>query len=104
MRGKFIGAGQTCDQGSGVDVLTHRNNKYRTGANLGETGITWANVGSLHKSATLPVTGQVYGQPLVKTHLRVHNQVTSKLEEHDVVFIATISALGVAMVLPLALS
>jgi hypothetical protein len=81
--------GQTCQTPSTVDVLTHRNNKFRTGANLHETCLTWDNVNTIRKLFTLPVEGQVYAQPLVKTNFQILNKATKRMETHNVVFIAT---------------
>ena len=75
--------GQSCPTESLVDVLTHRSNNFRTGANLHETCLTWDNVGSLRRRFTLNVNGQVYAQPLIKTNLLIHG------EKRNLVFIAT---------------
>ena len=68
-----------------VDVLTHRNNNYRTGANLEETCLTPDNVHAqtFGKLFTFAVTGQVYAQPLIVTNLEVGGR------RHNVVYIAT---------------
>ncbi len=81
--------GQVCQAPSHVDVLTHRYNNYRTGANLQETCLTWDNVNTIQRLFKLPVQGQVYAQPLVKTNFQVFNQVTRAKETHNVVFLAT---------------
>ena len=75
--------GQSCPTESLVDVLTHRSNNLRTGANLHETCLTWDNIGSLRRRFILNVNGQVYAQPLIKTNLLIHG------EKHNLVFIAT---------------
>jgi hypothetical protein len=82
-------AGKACD--SQVDVLTHRNNNYRTGANLQETCLTWNSLKgeSFGKLFTLGVQGQVYAQPLIVTNLQIYNQAHAAIEFHNVVFIAT---------------
>jgi hypothetical protein len=74
-----------------VNVLTHRNNNYRTGANLNETCLNWDNVNStmFGKLFTLSVRGQVYAQPLIVTNYQIHNAVRNAEEVHNVVFIAT---------------
>jgi hypothetical protein len=81
--------GQPCRTLPHVDVLTHRNNNFRTGANLDETCLTWDNVDKIQKLFTLNVQGQVYAQPLVKTNFLILNKVTGVKETHNVVFIAT---------------
>lgn len=81
--------GQPCPTPAHVDVLTHRNNNFRTGANLQETCLTWDNVNKIQKLFTLGVQGQVYAQPLVKTNFRIFNKGTGTMETHNVVFIAT---------------
>ncbi len=75
-----------------VNVLTHRNNNYRTGANLQETCLTPDKVKpeSFGKLFTYAVEGRVYAQPLIVTHLRIHNEANGgAIETHNVVFIAT---------------
>jgi hypothetical protein len=80
---------QPCHAPAHVDVLTHRNNNFRTGANLQETCLTWDNVNAIQKLFTLNVQGQVYAQPLVKTNFQILNKSTGATEAHNVVFIAT---------------
>jgi hypothetical protein len=46
------------------DVLTHRYDNLRTGANLNESILAPANVGSLHPLFSATVDGQIYAQPL----------------------------------------
>ena len=70
-----------------VDVLTQHNNRDRTGANLRETVLTPANVnvkqfGMLFKRV---LDDQVYGQPLVVTHVKIGGGT------HDVVYLTTVN-------------
>src|ERR1043165_258364 len=64
---------RVCNPGTAVDVLTHRFNNSRTGANLQETCLTPNNANSktFGKLFTLSVRGQIYAQPLVVTNLEV---------------------------------
>jgi outer membrane protein assembly factor BamB len=82
-------AGKPC--GTSVNVLTHRNNNYRTGANLYEECLTWGSVKpeTFGKLFTLGVQGQVYAQPLIVANLQAYNEVHGAMETHNVVFIAT---------------
>ena len=80
---------QTCPSSSTVDVLTHRNNNFRTGANLHETCFSWENVGKIRKLFRFQVDGQVYAQPLVVTHFPITDKVTGSTFTRNVVFIAT---------------
>lgn len=77
------GTGEPCH--TSVVVLTHRNNNYRTGANLREECLTWDNVKSetFGKLFTLGVQGQVYAQPLILTNLRIYNEVHGAMETHN---------------------
>jgi hypothetical protein len=70
-----------CDPQKPIDVLTHRNNNFRTGANLDETCLTPDNVNAktFGKLFTLRVTGQVYAQPLIVTNLEVQGQTRNVL-------------------------
>ena len=54
-----------------VDVLTHRNNNSRTGANLCETALTPDNVNAktFGNVFSFKVMGQVYAQPLIATQV-----------------------------------
>jgi len=81
--------GRPCD--TKVDVLTHRNNNYRTGANLRETCLTWENVKAetFGKLFTLEVKGQVYAQPLIVTDLPILNEASGVMETHNAMFVAT---------------
>jgi hypothetical protein len=78
-------AAPSCLPRTPVDVVTHRNNNSRTGANLEETCLTPTNVNaaSFGKLFTLSVTGQVYAQPLVVTNLEIRGSA------HNVVYVAT---------------
>lgn len=85
----IAGNAQPCRTPAHVDVLTHRNNNFRTGANLQETCLTWDNVNTIQKLFTLNVQGQVYAQPLVRTNFQILNQGAGIIETHNVVFLAT---------------
>lgn len=66
---------------TGTGVLTQHNDRARTGANLSETTLNVNNVKmSFGKLATLPVSGQVYAQPLY---------VAGAIGGKNAVFIAT---------------
>ena len=70
-----------------VDVLTHHNNRERTGTNLHETILTLANVnaekfGMLFKRA---VDDQLYAQPLLVTNVKIAGGW------HDVVYVTTVN-------------
>lgn len=70
-----------------VDVLTHHNNRERTGTNLHETILTPANVnaekfGMLFKRA---VDDQLYAQPLLVTNVKIAGGW------HDVVYVTTVN-------------
>ena len=80
---------QACPSSPSVDVWTHRNNNYRTGANLHETCLTWANVGQIRKLFRFEVDGQVYAQPLVVTNIPIRDQLTGVTLTRNAVFIAT---------------
>ena len=69
-----------------VDVLTWHNNNMRTGVNVDETVLTPANVNvkSFGKLAQVPVDGQVYAQPLIKTGVSIPGKGI-----HNVVYVAT---------------
>src|SRR3954453_17201401 len=56
-----------------VSVLTHHNDRQRTGANLLETTLTTANVevNQFGKLFTRSVSGYIYAQPLVPTNRNV---------------------------------
>jgi len=74
-------AGSPCTPQKSVDVLTHRYNNYRTGANLDETCLTPGNVNAktFGKLFTLSVTGQVYAQPLIVTNFEIQGQTRNVL-------------------------
>jgi hypothetical protein len=77
---------------SAVNVLTFHNNNLRTGVNSDETVLTPSNVNdsTFGKVGTLPVDGQVYGQPLYESHVafpggKIHN-VLFVVTENDSVY------------------
>lgn len=72
-----------------VNVLTYHNDTSSDGQNLGETLLTPADVNTLSfgKGLTMPVDGQVYAQPLVKTAVNITVGPNKGL--HDVVLVAT---------------
>src|SRR5580698_2165416 len=70
-----------------VDVLTHHNNRERTGTNLHETDLNPANVnakqfGMLFKRV---VDDQLYAQPLLATNVKIAGGW------HDVVYVTTVN-------------
>lgn len=71
-----------------VPVLTQHNDNSRTGANLGETLLTPANVqpAQFGKLFTLPVDGEVYAQPLYVPQLDLPQKGA-----RNVVFVATMN-------------
>lgn len=68
-----------------VDVLTQRNDQFRTGANLSETTLTTANVNvsQFGKLFGYAVDGAVYAQPLYVGGLTISGGT------HNVLFVAT---------------
>lgn len=76
-----------------VDVLTHRNNNSRTGANLCEKVLTPDNVNArmFGKLFTFRVMGQVYAQPLIATRVpQILNKARGTMEyDRNVAIIAT---------------
>jgi len=77
-----------------TDVLSFHNDIGSTGLNATETVLTPANVvvNTFGKLATVPVDGQVYAQPLVKTGVTIvngPNTLPGMAGTHDVVFVAT---------------
>src|SRR5580704_8658058 len=75
------GASLPCTPQKLVDVLTHRNNNFRTGANLDETCLTPDNVNAktFGKLFTLSVRGQIYAQPLIATSVEIQGQTRNVL-------------------------
>jgi len=70
---------------SAQNVVTQHNDAARTGADLGETELTPANVkGRLGKLFSLPVDGQIYAQPLIVNGVTVPGKGI-----HNVVYVAT---------------
>jgi hypothetical protein len=69
-----------------TNVLTFHNDALRTGANLTETTLTPANVGSgsFGQVASYPVDGQIYAQPLYLANLTMPDGSV-----HNVVFVET---------------
>lgn len=72
----------------GVDVLTHRYDTWRTGANLSETVLTTKNVSGQHfgKLFDREVDGDIYAQPLIKTGV-----VVPGVGMRNVVYVATVN-------------
>jgi hypothetical protein len=70
-----------------VNVTTQHNDIGRTGQNLNETTLTPANVssGQFGLLFALPVSGQVYAQPLYLSGITVNGAT------HNVVYVATLS-------------
>jgi hypothetical protein len=73
---------------SQVDVLTHHNDKSRSGANLSELQLDTANVNSAHfgKLFEYSVDAPIFGQPLVLANLAIPGKGT-----RNVVFVATMN-------------
>ncbi len=73
---------------AGVDVLTHRYDTWRTGANLSETVLTARNVAGQHfgKIFEREVDGDIYAQPLIKTGV-----VVPGVGIRNVVYVATVN-------------
>src|SRR5260370_42505171 len=70
------------------DVLTNRNDNFRSGVVSDETALTPLNVGSLKILFQKNVNGQVFAQPLcVSNQLVFRNGVSQG--NHDVVIVAT---------------
>src|ERR1700733_10300402 len=71
----------------GVNVLTRNYNNERTGANLSETTLTTANVGSgqFGKLFMLPVDDEVWAAPLYMSDLQIAGGT------HNVVYVATMN-------------
>ena len=69
-----------------VSVLTQHNDNARTGWNSHETALTTSNVNQQQfgKVLTLPVSDQVWAQPLVVGHAHVAGG------DHNVVYVATV--------------
>ena len=75
-----------------VNVTNYHYNLAETGANTNETILTPSNVSDITfgKVASLPVTGQIYAQPLVMTGVSMPGGGTEDLvfvaTEHDMVY------------------
>jgi len=69
-----------------VSVLTQHNDNTRAGWNSHETALTTSNVNAQQfgKVLTLPVSDQVFAQPLVVGHVHIAG------DDHNVVYIATV--------------
>lgn len=78
--------GRTDANAGPVSVLTQHNDNARTGANLGETQLTTANVNAktFGKLFSREVEGDIYTQPLYVPKLRMADNRT-----HNVVYVAT---------------
>jgi hypothetical protein len=74
-----------CIPASPVDVLTHRNESFRTGANLKETCLTPENTNgsAFGRLFSLAVDGQIYAQPLIVSGLTIGGRA------RNVVYVAT---------------
>jgi len=72
----------------GVDVLTHRYDTWRSGANLSETVLTTRSVAGQHfgKVSEREVDGDIYAQPLIKTGVVVPGVGT-----RNIVYVATVN-------------
>ena len=73
---------------NGVDVLTHRYDTWRTGANLSETVLTTRNVAGLRfgKLFEREVDGDIYAQPLLKTGV-----VVPGVGMRNIVYVASVN-------------
>ena len=73
---------------AGVSVWTHRNDNSRTGANLGETQLTPANINTAQfgKLWDYEVDASVYAQPLV-----IQGVTIPGLGTHNVLLVATMN-------------
>lgn len=71
--------------GGQVSVTTYHNDNYRTGLNGHETTLTPSNVNEVQfgKRLVLPVTGQVYAQPLYVPRVNINGVL------HNVVYVVT---------------
>jgi Secretion system C-terminal sorting domain len=71
-----------------VNVLTHHNNNYRTGANLNETVLTAdnVNVNQFGKVFERKVDDQIYAQPLIFSNITIPGHGV-----HNVVYCATVN-------------
>src|SRR4029077_6818242 len=71
---------------SQVDVLTHRYDNARTGANLAETQLNTSNVNAVQfgKLFSYGVDADIYAQPLVVRGVNIVGKGT-----HNVVYVAT---------------
>jgi hypothetical protein len=69
-----------------VNVTTYHYDNSRDGANTNETTLTLQNVNSTDfgKTASLPVDGQIFTEPLIMTGVPIPGQGT-----HDIVVVAT---------------
>ena len=74
---------------SPVDMLTYQIDPGNNGVNRYETTLTPANVNPANfgKIFTVPVDGQVFGQPLLTTNVR--SNIGSARGIHDVLYVAT---------------
>ena len=70
-----------------VDVLTHHNNRERTGVNLEENALTPANVNSRQFGMLFKrlVDDQLYSQPLLVTGVKISGGW------HDVIYVTTVN-------------
>src|SRR5437016_7758651 len=72
-----------------ADILTYRNDLQNTGVNANETQLTPGNVkvSSFGKQFSVPLDGQAYSEPLVKTGVNITTGANQGV--HDVVFATT---------------
>src|SRR2546423_1364293 len=72
-----------------ADILTYRNDLQNTGVNANETQLTPGNVkvSSFGKQFSVPLDGQAYSEPLVKTGVNITTGANQGV--HDVVFAVT---------------
>ena len=78
----WLGTFELC----GADVLTQRNDNFRSGLNLAETNLTIASLqspGLFRKLYVRLLDANAYAQPLYVADLEIHRR------RHDLIFVAT---------------